>query len=129
MRESCIEEALALASDELGPLGEEHPDLMGELEETMAVFVFAAPSGGGALPTPVPEHIATLMSPERRRRVASEMNTAILASYGRNTEAKLPQLMQFFAYGQQLLSSEDHGKMAFPFLDTDSPLAQTVGDA
>jgi len=129
LRNQQVDEALTLATEELAPLGEEHPHLMSELEQTMALFVFATPPAGAPEPTSAPPYVEELLGFEHRQRLAEEMNTAILSSQSRNAQPKLPQLMRMWVYGEQLLGPNGPGKTEFPRLDTDTPLRQTVPEA
>ncbi|KAN0059637.1 hypothetical protein ACQY0O_008207 [Thecaphora frezii] len=67
IRAGAINEALEFASEHLAPRGEEHPDLLPELERTMALLAFDISKNGtpaaGALDAP--PHIAELLAPSQ----------------------------------------------------------------
>ncbi|PWN41122.1 hypothetical protein IE81DRAFT_324843 [Ceraceosorus guamensis] len=138
IRAGSLEEALLFASEELAPRGEEHPNLLPELERTMALLAFTpvnfaghdkSPAQGttvplsaglpATLPGPellgAPEHISALLHPSQRLRTATELNAAILASQSQGTEPKLPKLLRVMYAGEDLLSTA--GKVDFPNLD------------
>lgn len=92
--------ALDFAQEELAPKGEANPDLLPDLERTLALLVL--PSGqisGG-----------DLLDPYHRVRVANEVNGAILVSQGHEQGAKLPALLKLLIWSQEQLV----GKAAFP---------------
>lgn len=66
-----VEEALDFAQDTLAPLGEDDPSLLPELEEVLALLAF---------PDAAFSPLASLLLPEQRQKVASELNSAILAT-------------------------------------------------
>lgn len=124
IRTGDISQALQFASEELAPRAEEHPDLLPELERTMALLAFELPrqatastvSGGGKKTTlEVPPHITELLAPAQRLRTAGELNAAILASQSQGREPKLPQLIKMLSFGESILAKE--AKISFPRLD------------
>lgn len=126
IRTGDISQALQFASEELAPRAEEHPDLLPELERTMALLAFELPrqssvasavtSGGGKKATlEVPPHITELLAPAQRLRTAGELNAAILASQSQGREPKLPQLIKMLSFGENILTKE--AKISFPRLD------------
>ena len=121
LRAGDVDAALAYAAEHLAPLGEEHPHLLHELEQTMSLFVFdmQAPQSS------VPPHAALLYSPAYRQQVADELNAAILASQSYNASAKLAQLLQILSSGERLLGPSGPGKTEFPHLDVPALLARS----
>ncbi|PWN47917.1 hypothetical protein IE53DRAFT_389923 [Violaceomyces palustris] len=124
IRAGQINEALAFAAEELAPRGEEHPDLLPELERTMALLAFDIPKvgvpGNGSLAAP--PYVAELLAPSQRLRTAGELNAAILASQSQGRDPKLPQLIKMLSYGEELLGMSGPGKWEFPKLDLEGPL-------
>ncbi|MCO5590568.1 hypothetical protein L7F22_044539 [Adiantum nelumboides] len=131
IRSNNINEALHFAAEELAPRAEEHPDLLPELERTMALLAFDIPSSPPLPQQPVrhqmaPRQARRRMLPSKLRPVSSssshppalktagELNAAILTSQSQGKEPKLPQLVRLLVYGEGLLSEE---KMNFPRLD------------
>lgn len=120
-----MNEALAFAAEELAPRGEEHPDLLPELERTMALLAFDIPKAAGVAasgPLAAPPHVAELLSPSQRLKTAGELNAAILASQSQGREPKLPQLIKMLAYSEELMGPSGPGKWGFPQLDLEGAL-------
>lgn len=131
IRGGDIATALQFASEELAPRAEEHPDLLPELERTMALLAFELPRSGnsssstavvgrkGTTNTPLeaPSHIAELLQPAQRLRTAGELNAAILASQSQGREPKLPTLLKMLSYSEGVLGNSSEGKVTFPHLD------------
>lgn len=112
IRRGDVLEALAFASEELAPRGEEHPDLLPELERTMGLLAFQGRLAGAA-----PADLSALLSPAQRLRTATELNAAILASQSQGKEPKLPRLLTMMTAGEELLGPHGPGKLDFPKLD------------
>jgi hypothetical protein len=102
IRQGKVSEALDFAQEELAPRGEEHPQFLAELEQTMALLAFdtSAPSTSAAS---APQHVAELLLPAQRQRTANELNTAILESTSQNKEAKLVGLIRLLVWGETML--------------------------
>ncbi|PWZ02704.1 hypothetical protein BCV70DRAFT_4865 [Testicularia cyperi] len=125
IRGGRINEALSFAAEELAPRGEEHPDLLPELERTMALLAFDLPKANGVLaagPLAAPQHVAELLSPSQRLKTAGELNAAILASQSQGRDPKLPQLIKMLKYCEDLMGPSGPGKCEFPRLDLERPL-------
>lgn len=101
IRAGKTNEALDFAQEELAPKGESSPDLLPELERTMALLVLE--------PSQVTEG-SELFDPYHRVRLANEVNAAILQSQGHGEGAKLPALLKLLMWSQEQLAS----KAAFP---------------
>lgn len=130
IRAGDIANALQFASEELAPRAEEHPDLLPELERTMALLAFELPrSTNTTTSTAVgrktsantsfeaPSHIAELLQPAQRLRTAGELNAAILASQSQGREPKLPRLLKMLCHGEGILAGSSEGKVSYPHLD------------
>lgn len=130
IRAGLINEALAFAAEELAPRGEEHPDLLPELERTMALLAFDVPKAAGVAavgPLAAPPHVAELLSPSQRLKTAGELNAAILASQSQGREPKLPQLIKLLKYSEELMGPNGPGKWEFPHLDLEGAIGIGTG--
>lgn len=96
IRQGRIAEALQFAQEELAPRGEESPEFLSELEQTMALLAF------GTLPTCPPE-LSELLSPAQRTKTAAEVNAAILESFSQGKEVKLLALVKLLCWGEGML--------------------------
>ncbi|PKI84184.1 hypothetical protein MVES_001982 [Malassezia vespertilionis] len=125
LREGNSDKALSFTAEQLAPLGEEHPHLLGELEQTMALFVFDVnnPALAGVR---APPYVEALYSIENRRSVADELNAAVRVAQSYSNAAKLLLLLQLAQLGEQLLGSDGPGRTQFPTLDIHTPLALTT---
>lgn len=83
IREGRTEEALAYAQDHLSECGEENPQVLAELERTLALLAFEEPSSSP---------FGDLLHPSQRQKVASEVNAALLHDQGHHTPPARPQL-------------------------------------
>lgn len=97
IRQNKAEEALEFAQQELAPHGEEHPELLRELERTMALLAFD-------LSKDMP--LAELMDFSHRQRTANELNAALLAAHSQPREPKLPALLQLLRWTQDQLEEK-----------------------
>ena len=122
IRQGNISESLAFAAEELAPRGEEHPELLPELERTMALLVFDMPNAAagpkGTLEPPT--YVSELLTPTQRLKTAGELNAAILASQSQGKDPKLPQLLKILSFGEYWLGPDGAGKVGFPHLDLSS---------
>lgn len=115
IRGGNVSQALQFASEELAPRGEEFPNLLPELEKTMALLAFDLPTNGSTA-FEAPAHIAQLLSPAQKLRTAGELNAAILASQSQGCDPKLPQMLRIMGQGEELLGLDGPGKLQFPHL-------------
>ncbi|KAF9270165.1 lish motif-containing protein [Marasmius fiardii PR-910] len=99
IRQGRIVEALQFAQEELAPRGEENPELLSELEKTMALLAFERCDTK-------PNGIGELLSAGQRLKTAGEMNGAILESLSQGKEAKLESLLKVMVWGQKMLREE-----------------------
>ncbi|KAJ1793921.1 hypothetical protein LPJ59_004648, partial [Coemansia sp. RSA 2399] len=105
IRQGKAEEALEFAQEELAPHGEEHPELLRELERTMALLAFdnvAMASTNGSHMSP----LADLLDFAHRQQTANELNAALLAAHSQPKEPKLPALLQLLAWTQDQLDKK-----------------------
>lgn len=87
---------MEFAQEELAPRGEESPEFLSELENTMALFIFDASASA-------PSDISKLLSPEQRMKTAGEVNAAILESLGQGKGVKLIELLKLLCWGESML--------------------------
>ncbi|KAI3436058.1 hypothetical protein D9Q98_002117 [Chlorella vulgaris] len=104
IRQGQLAEALEYAQEYLAPRGEDHPELLQDLERTAALLVF---EDVGSSP------LADLMDVAQRQKTASELNAAILASQSQEAEPKLPNLLKLLMWAQKQLDE----KAVYPRVD------------
>ncbi|KAJ2569658.1 hypothetical protein IW140_002912 [Coemansia sp. RSA 1813] len=103
IRQGKAEEALEFAQEELAPHGEEHPELLRELERTMALLAFDnVTMANGSHMSP----LADLLDFAHRQKTANELNAALLAAHSQPKEPKLPALLQLLAWTQDQLDKK-----------------------
>lgn len=85
------ERALEFANQDLAPFAPTAPEFLTGLQEAMGLFILA-PSSSNASEIKGP--LVQLLEPGQRRKVAEEVNQAILASQGSRREARLYQLVK-----------------------------------
>lgn len=98
IRQGRIAEALQFAQEELAPRGQENPEFLSELENTMALLAFESSKSA-------PESISSLLSPNQRMKTAGEVNAAILESFSQGKESKLVALLKLLCWGESMLVS------------------------
>ena len=98
IRQGRIAEALQFAQEELAPRGQENPEFLSELENTMALLAFESSASA-------PESISSLLSPNQRMKTAGEVNAAILESFSQGKESKLVALLKLLCWGESMLVS------------------------
>lgn len=103
IRRGKIADAIRFAQEELAALGDENPELLLELERTMALFAFD---------DPVESPVADLLGPLQRQKTASEVNVAVLASQNQEQDPKLPSLIKMVSWAQSQLLE----KLSFPVI-------------
>ncbi|KAJ1936603.1 hypothetical protein EC988_008147 [Linderina pennispora] len=96
IRQGRATEALEFAQEELAPHGAEHPELLRELERTMALLAFDRQDSP----------VAELLEFGQRQRTANELNAALLAAHSQPREPKLPALLQLLAWTQAQLDDK-----------------------
>ncbi|OMH83504.1 Glucose-induced degradation protein-like protein [Zancudomyces culisetae] len=99
LRQNKTIEALQFAQEELAAKGEEFPELLPELENTMSLFACDLDHKTEVLP----DEIGALLDYKHRQTVASELNAAILSSQSQPKEPRLPALLQLLFWSQEQL--------------------------
>ncbi|KAJ1900677.1 hypothetical protein LPJ66_001304 [Kickxella alabastrina] len=99
IRSGRAAEALEFAQEELAPHGEEHPELLRELEKTMALLAFDVGAVGQ-------EGARELLDFRQRVRTANELNRALLAASSLPREPKLPKLLMLLEWSQAQLDEK-----------------------
>ncbi|KAG1704088.1 hypothetical protein DVH05_006101 [Phytophthora capsici] len=92
-----IEEALQFAIKNLAPFGQKSPQFLHEIERTMSVIAFKNPSESP---------LGHLLEQAQRRRVADEVNSAILRSQKQELEPMLPSMVQQFHFMEEQLEAK-----------------------
>lgn len=92
-----MEQVLEYASTELSARGEENPEFLEELEQTMSLLAFADVST-----SPFTE----LLQPSQKLKVVSELNAALLASQDQEAVSKLGTLMKLVLWAQGQLEKK-----------------------
>uniref|UniRef100_A0A023GAJ8 Putative lish motif-containing protein n=2 Tax=Amblyomma TaxID=6942 RepID=A0A023GAJ8_AMBTT len=92
IREGRTEEALAYAQDHLSECGEENPQVLSELERTLALLAFEEPQSSP---------FGDLLHPSQRQKVASEVNAALLDE--QNPRPQLSVLLRLLLWAQEQL--------------------------
>ncbi|WFD20133.1 hypothetical protein MCAP1_002377 [Malassezia caprae] len=103
LRQQQLEEALALATEELAPLAEEHPALLDELEKCMSLCLFDAHM---PIPADAPAYAQQWLDPMHRLHVAEEVIMVLLTAQGEPSDAKLPVLLQYLQWGDELVGPD-----------------------
>jgi len=104
IRHGKVDEALLFAQDELASRAEDHPELLQELEQVMALLAFE--------PTVV-SPVSDLLQPTQRQKTAGEVNAALLAAQGQTPEPRLPALLRLLEFTQQQLDT----RLLYPHMD------------
>jgi len=102
LRQQLLDEALEFAAEELAPLAEDHPALLYELEKCMSLCLLDTRM---PIPTDAPAYAHLWLDPMHRLHVAEEVNMALLAAQGDPSEAKLPILLHYLQWGDDLVGS------------------------
>lgn len=93
IREGRTEEALAYAQDHLSECGEENPQVLSELERTLALLAFEEPQSSP---------FGDLLHPSQRQKVASEVNAALLEDQS-TTRPQLSVMLRLMLWAQDHL--------------------------
>lgn len=102
IRQRNIEGALEFAQLHLAERGEENPEILAELERTLALLAFEDPESSP---------FGDLLHPSQRQTVASELNAAILEMENRESTPKLANLLKLLLWAQNEL---DQKKVKYP---------------
>ncbi|CAN8003905.1 unnamed protein product [Ixodes hexagonus] len=105
IREGRTEEALAYAQDHLSERGEENPQVLSELERTLALLAFEEPQTSP---------FGDLLHPSHRQKVASEVNAALLEDQ-HSPRPQLAVLLRLLLWAQdQLDNHQGQTKLRYP---------------
>lgn len=99
-----IEKVLEFAQSELSARGEENPEFLEELEQSLALLAFEDPSTSP---------YANLLKNSQRLKLVSELNSALLASQDQETTSRLSVLMKLVLWAQDQLQKKG---VSFPKL-------------
>lgn len=97
IREGKTEQVLKYAQSELSARGEENPEFLDELEQSLGLLAF-----DDATSCPFSE----LLQPSQRLKVISELNAALLASHDQEVLSKLSTLMKLVLWSQDQLEKK-----------------------
>eukprot|EP00466_Bigelowiella_natans_P001643 jgi/Bigna1/89754/estExt_fgenesh1_pg.C_550022 len=100
-----IEECLDFARRELAPRAAENEQSLGEMERVMALLAF---------PDPANSAVGDLLSYDRREKVISALNTAILNSQSQSKDPKILKILRQLVFAQKQL--QDKIGCQFPML-------------
>lgn len=101
IKQKKIMDAIEFAQEELAPRGEENPEFLEDLEQTMALLAF---DDNAKSP------ISNLLDHSQRQKTASELNAAILTSQCQDKDPRLPSLLKLLVWAQNELNE----KVNFP---------------
>lgn len=87
-----IQPALTFATTQLAPRAPTNKEFMEDLERTMALLVFP--------PDTLEPHLAELLQPDLRQKVADRVNKAILASQAQRRDAAIRNLVRLRAWAE-----------------------------
>ena len=104
IRQGDIERVLEYAQNELSARGEENPEFLDELEQSLGLLAFDDTNT-----SPFSE----LLQPSQRLKVISELNAALLASQDQEVTSKLGTLMKLVLWAQEQLERKG---LTFPKL-------------
>lgn len=99
--EENTKRALEFANQDLAPFAPKSPEFLQELQEAMGLFILAPVStsgNGGEIKGP----LSHLLEPDQRRKVAEEVNQAILESQGSRRQARLFELVKTRYWAEKL---------------------------
>lgn len=97
IRTGDVEQVLEYASTELSARGEENPEFLEELEQTLSLLAFG---DVGSCP------FTELLQPSQKLKVVSELNAALLASQDQEPASKLATLMKLVVWAQGQLEKK-----------------------
>lgn len=104
MIQGDIEKVLEFAQSELSARGEENPEFLEELEQSLALLAFEDPTTSP---------YADLLKTSQRLKLVSELNSALLASQDQETTSRLSVLMKLVLWAQDQLQKKG---LTFPKL-------------
>jgi len=97
IKQGDMEKVLEYASTELSARGEENPEFLDELEQSLSLLAFNDTSS-----CPFSE----LLQPSQKLKVVSELNAALLASQDQEATSKLGTLMKLVLWAQGQLEKK-----------------------
>jgi hypothetical protein len=97
IRQDRVMDAVDFAQEELAPRGEENPEFLEELEQTMALLAFEDQSKSP---------VGDLLDFSQRQKIASELNSAILAAQCQDKDPKLPTMLKMLVWAQNQLDDK-----------------------
>lgn len=97
IKKGDLQQVLEYASTELSARGEESPEFLDELEQSLSLLAFADP---GTSP------FADLLQPSQKLKVVSELNAALLASQDQEVTSKLSTLTKLVIWAQGQLEKK-----------------------
>lgn len=105
IKKGDMERVIEYATTELSARGEENPEFLNELEQSLSLLAFTDASS-----SPFSE----LLQPSQKLKVVSELNAALLASQDQEATSKLGTLMKLVLWAQDQLEKKgvDFPKLA-----------------
>jgi hypothetical protein len=101
IREGKIEDALRFAQKNIAEAGETNPEVLNELERTLALLAFEKPQNSP---------FADLLEQTHRQKIASELNAAILRiEHKQNQNPRIQNVLKLILWAQQHF--KDDGKV------------------
>lgn len=97
LKEGDVEQALDYAQRELSARGEENPQFLAELEQSLALFAYEDPTKSP---------FAELLQHSQRLKVVSELNLAVLSSQSEEGSTRLSSLLRLLLWTQQQLDKK-----------------------
>lgn len=98
-RDGKIEEALNFAQTHMSEAGENNPEVLSELERTLALLAFEKPQNSP---------FADLLEQSHRQKIASELNEAILESENQEyTRPKMISILKLILWAQAELDKKN----------------------
>ncbi|KAF1816812.1 hypothetical protein P152DRAFT_453434 [Eremomyces bilateralis CBS 781.70] len=88
-----ITEALTFATTHLAPRAPTHPKFLSDFEHTMALLIFSHDN--------LPAQLSELLDPALKKKVAIEVNEAILSSQGLPKEARIRGLVKLRSWAEE----------------------------
>jgi glucose-induced degradation protein 8 len=99
IREGKIEEALRFAQNKIAEAGETHPEVLNELERTLALLAFEKPQNSP---------FADLLEQTHRQKIASELNAAILRlEHKQNQNPRIQSVLKLILWAQSELDKRN----------------------
>lgn len=99
IREGKIEEALRFAQNKIAEAGETNPEVLNELERTLALLAFEKPQQSP---------FADLLEQTHRQKIASELNAAILRlEHKQNQNPRIQNVLKLILWAQAELDKRN----------------------